>query len=83
MTARTPGHGARHRSGSELGHPHAHLRAGAGCGLDDQPVLVAEHLAQPLVDVAQADRELAGASPASARRRLRLGVLDRRRRPRP
>ena len=43
-------------SRGELRHPHDHLGAGAGRGLHDQAVLVAERVAQPLVDVAQPDR---------------------------
>ena len=43
-------------AGCELRHAEAHLGPGAGRGLHDEPELVAVHLSQPGVDVAQADR---------------------------
>ena len=43
-----------------LRHPHADLGAGARRGLDDQAVVVAVDLAQPLVDVAEPDAVAVG-----------------------
>ena len=58
LIARTPG--------ANFGTRTVTLRAGAGGGLDDQAVVVAEGRPQPRVDVAQPDR-VASASPASTR----------------
>ena len=59
--------------GANFGHPHGHLGAGAGRGLDDEAELVAEGVAQPAVDVAEPDRVARGV--AGQRAAHLLGVL--------
>ena len=73
--------GSRVHPRRELRHPHDHLGARAGRGLDDQAVVVAERVAQPASTLPRPTESRAGV--AGERAAYLLGVLARRRRPRP